>query len=469
MRIISTFILLLVGFFVKGQTLRINEFSQGSAVGGSEWVELIVVSNGTPIGSNNCGVVTLDITGWVLDDNNGSFSPTGHYPNSGIASGHIRFKNGAPWNALPVGAVIVIYDWSSKDPRIPADDLTDTNKDCVYIIPSNSSNLEYCPTYPAVVDCNNINDYNLATSACYVNASATTWTNMTLANSGDAVQLRTPGPAYNLVHGVVYGNATTGSASCNFSAAMVGNSLAPYLGAVGSGQSAYFNGTAGADFYDATKWVVQSANLATPGAFNSANDSTFITDSIRGGCTCQKILDLYLLNFFASRQNDKVKLEWQFNPGRMAEQVEVERSSDAVSFTGIGRTTNASFLFDQSPLRKNYYRLKLRLPDGNIHYSRIIPVMFDGRQNDVFAMMPNPFKDQIVLQKNDARAYDITLQISDITGRKLYQQTIRMGSRDQLKIIPASFLPKGMLIANIFYQNGVAGDLNSTQIKLLHQ
>lgn len=469
MRIFFTLIILLAIQPLYAQSLRINEFSQGATgagLGSQEWVELIVVPGASgPVGPNNCGVFTIDISGWILDDNNGSFSPANSFTGSGVATGHIRFKNVAPWNRLPVGALILIYNSADKDAAITAaDDLTDANMDCVYIVPSNSITLEYSSTVPIANTC-------ASATVSYAGATYVTppvWGSIGMANGGDVISLRDP--SSTLVHAIVYGQ----NSGCSGSD-LIGNASAPFIGNTGmSNQFAYYDGTDVAGYTNSANWVrgIYGTNTPTPGAYNNATNQTLIETTIRGGCTCEKILDLFLMNFFANKQNKTVKLDWQIRSRMNVNSVDIERSSDGSTFYSIGSLnaigqSNQSWI-DQLPFSRNYYRLKLHLPDGNIHYSRTIPVMFDNDRADAFSLSPNPFSDLLVLQKNNSKAYDVTLVLSDIAGKKLYQQNIRMGTRDQVKYIPAGNLPQGIIVATIYSQTGNS-DMNTTVIKLLHQ
>lgn len=284
MKTIKLFIIALLLYNIAtSQSIRINEFSQG-ANGAKEWVELVVGSS-TPINNSNCVLAKVNIAGWILDDNNGDFSPTNHFTGTGIATGHMRFKNEAPWNNLPVGAIIVIYNAADRDLNIPADDPFDwVNNDCVYIVPSNHSSLEYCTTLPTAISCTSRNDYTTCTYGIG------TWANIGLANAGDAMQIRDQ--SFNLIHGVVYGKSTSAS-GCTTALNMVGNALAPVVtNSAMAGTSAAFIGSSDADYFDATKWVVQSYTLSTPGAYNNTTNQTYIVDTLRGGCTCNKILPI---------------------------------------------------------------------------------------------------------------------------------------------------------------------------------
>jgi len=273
-------------FFINGftQNVRINEFSQGTS-GSKEWVELVVSSTST-INNTNCVLAKVSIAGWILDDNNGDFSPINHFTGSGVAPGHMKFRNVQPWNNLPIGAIIVIYNSADRDISIPPDDPFDwVNNDCVYIIPSNHPSIEYCTTSPSVSNCTTRADYG----ACsYV--STGNWSNVSLANAGDAIQIRDQ--SFNLVHGLVYGRSTSAT-GCTTTPDMIGNSLSPLISNLPMSMSAAsFIGTSDADYFDPLKWTILAANLATPGSPNNINNQDYITNNLRGGCTCARILPL---------------------------------------------------------------------------------------------------------------------------------------------------------------------------------
>lgn len=80
--------------FLQAQDVIINEWSQGSG-GSKEWVELLVVTEGT------------DMRNWDLGDS----SP-----------GDLTFTTDANWSSLPSGSIIVIYNAGDKDTNLGADD-----------------------------------------------------------------------------------------------------------------------------------------------------------------------------------------------------------------------------------------------------------------------------------------------------------------------------------------------------------
>ena len=256
-------------------TLRINEFSNGPS-GNREWVELAVVSSiPHPPTAGSCFNYPLNVTGWILDDNNGDFSPTNYYQGSGISTGYIRFKDRAPWNKLPLGALIVIYNFADKDLILPADDTLDANSDGTYVFPSNHSSLEYCTNAPAATNCTTVSAYSAGTTF-----GTGLWSNVIpLTNGGDGIQIRDA--SFNQVHGVVYGKTT---ATCGVIVDVVGTAKAPLIDNLSGTNKFYaYNGATVADYTVGTSWITGAAASATPGTFNSTNNQTLLT-GIRNGC-----------------------------------------------------------------------------------------------------------------------------------------------------------------------------------------
>lgn len=281
-------LLILLSFSLQAQSLRINEYSNGTA-GAKEWVELVVVNTSpTPPGANSCYTWTFNAAGWVIDDNNGAFSPAGHYLGSGIATGHLRFKNTLPWTNLPLGAIIVIYNNLDKEAVFPADDPFDTNEDCIFVLPASHTSLEYCTNAPQALTCDSVNTY----SDC-INYTTGNWSNIGLSNTGDGMQLRDP--SYNQVHGLSYGKT---SSNCTGTQDMIGTSVAPLIDNLTGTNKAYvYNGTDVAGYTNVANWASIAASSATPGAYNNANNQTLIENVIRNGCICTRILALDTTTF----------------------------------------------------------------------------------------------------------------------------------------------------------------------------
>lgn len=220
------------------QSMIINELSNGAS-GSKEFVEFLV--------TGNCGQ-TLDIRNWYFDDN--CVSP-------GAANGNGRFANIAQWSAVPVGTLIVIYNEADLNAALPASDPTDSNCDGVYVIPCSSNVIQFQPTVLASCAAS---AYTATTG--YVTGTSASWgTVMSLANAGDAFQIRDA--SGNIAFSVSYGTATGGTVSTAIS---------------GTGSCFRFTGAVGSDPTNVANWTANTnaSTLDSPGKGNNCNNAAFI-------------------------------------------------------------------------------------------------------------------------------------------------------------------------------------------------
>lgn len=249
--------LLFAAFSGKAQ-LVINEVSQGAQNPTVEYVELIVT------GTNTCSTSTQDLRNWIIDDNNGTFSPGA---GSGIAAGCIRFKNIAFWQNIKIGTLILIYDdgVTSVNPLIPANDLNANDGNCRLIIPySNTSLIEKHATQPGIS-----NSTYPATSAAFTSANA--WTSVIgMRNGGDAFQVRNPANYSIPAHAVSWGD----------------NANNPIIYFAGDAQKHVFNmkNLVNNNPANQANWTSDSTLTGeTPGLANNAQNSTWI-NSLSNNC-----------------------------------------------------------------------------------------------------------------------------------------------------------------------------------------
>lgn len=149
--------------------LIINEISNGprGAQNVKEYIEFVVV------GSPNFPNRPVDLTGWIIDDNN--------FPGSGAGNqqGHLIF--GPCYNAVPPGSIMVVYNGSDPNEQIPPPDPIDSNGDGVYIIPHLDPCIDACRSNPSLEDENYCPCPNL---------SAPVGWQFGLRNTGDVAQIR---------------------------------------------------------------------------------------------------------------------------------------------------------------------------------------------------------------------------------------------------------------------------------------
>ncbi len=161
-------------FALFGQTLIMNEVSQGTT-GNMEYVEFVVVDTTVSYNCLSGTPPTIDIRGWIFDDN------SGYHGAGGVAGGCIRFAFHPTWAAVPLGTIILLYNDASPDPSIPAADLSLADGDCRIVAPISDPNLfESNSTTPGAI-------------ACSYPATGWTpggnWSNVLLANTGDCARL----------------------------------------------------------------------------------------------------------------------------------------------------------------------------------------------------------------------------------------------------------------------------------------
>lgn len=251
------FTLALCAFFLllkfSWAQLVINEVSQGPS-GNKEYIELIVV--GTP----DCTNETVDLRGWIIDDNNGTFK-TG--AGNGIANGCIRLKNIAFWQAIKIGTLIVVYNEADKNTLIPADDLSKSDGNCVLIIPGdNNTLLERHTSEP------DLSSSTYPTSG-FVNTSG--WTVNSMQGSDDSFQTRSPIQLNTPHHAVSWGSNSQ-------------NNIIYFSGSA-TGLVFSMENINSNDINSQSNWVSEAANASnqTPGTPNNAANATWI-NSLSNNC-----------------------------------------------------------------------------------------------------------------------------------------------------------------------------------------
>jgi hypothetical protein len=171
-------------------------------------------------------------------------------------------------------------------------------------------------------------------------------------------------------------------------------------------------------------------------------------------------LPVTLLSFTAVKQNDIAHLGWSTAQEANSKQFNVERSADGSTFTSIGTVAaqgfssiKTSYSFnDKQPLAgNNYYRLKEIDLDGKFVYSTVVKLNF-VRQLSI-RITPNPATTVINVVIDDA-SEALTMQIIDLNGRMLMQQTLPPGTRNVS--ISVGGLAKGLYNVKLVSNSGVS-------------
>jgi len=171
---------------------------------------------------------------------------------------------------------------------------------------------------------------------------------------------------------LVYGRATSAS-GCATTDPMVGNALAPVISNIAmSLTAASFIGTTDADYFDASKWVLIPANTATPGAYNDAVNENYIVNTLRGGCTCHRVLPLENTTIINQNIQSSLKVSVAGNTLR----INTKLKQSIYVYNSVGKLTNI--------VHNNNSQLDLSTCTG-IGFN-LIKVIVDDRMGSTFIL-----------------------------------------------------------------------------------
>lgn len=343
---------------LPAQGLLINEFSNGAS-GSEEYYEFVV--------AGECGSL-VDVRGYIIDDNNGTFSTT--FPStSGIAQGHLRLSQNSLWANIAVGSLIVVYNAADRNSFIPADDPFDSNNDSLYVIPHNNIDLfEITDDLPR----NTSPSDSTYSPVIYDN---NTWAPLGIANDGDAVQVRLPNGNY--WHGVSYGGTTISGGP---------NDMKIFNGSM-TNMCGWFNS---GDIYSTGNWSVGNLTNQTPGLpNNSANLAWLRLMRDPNSLTCPiTVLPSTTINFEAVYNNGSTYLSWQTQSEQNNDHFTILHSQNGYDFSPVGNVAGAgnssstieyNIIHNRPAKGINYYKLTSTDYDGTRYNKGIVSVMVEGQ------------------------------------------------------------------------------------------
>lgn len=254
MRHLITTALLFVAICAKAQFegVIVNEISK-------DYVELLVV------GKKTCDDSTVNLRGWILDDNNGWFGSdaTGTHGNVG----HLRLSfNSLHWGAVPYGSIILVYNEKNRHPAIPPDDFIDSNHDYLYVLPG-TVHLDEDNAVPAA-GTTSFASYK----SFYISGAQSSWDRMILDDKSDAFVIVDPSAPDRPHFAVAWGGLSNG--------------LRATLGKAGGIFKPAVSMAAGNIFLNNSKYAdaanFLSGNSPTPGYPNTPENEAWI-EAMRGG------------------------------------------------------------------------------------------------------------------------------------------------------------------------------------------
>ncbi|TDW96244.1 T9SS type A sorting domain-containing protein [Dinghuibacter silviterrae] len=164
-------------------------------------------------------------------------------------------------------------------------------------------------------------------------------------------------------------------------------------------------------------------------------------------------LPVTLISFTGQKDNTASLLQWTTAGKDGTGDFVIERSTDGQHFDSLALVTNPldisteySYQYkDQTPFAgRNYYRLKMIDPFGDVSYSNIVLVGFDSENKTGITCYPNPVQD--VLHVSLPVASEVTVRIFDLRGREV--GVYKDDNTNQLSL-PVQTLSTGMYVATI--------------------
>jgi hypothetical protein len=142
-------------------------------------------------------------------------------------------------------------------------------------------------------------------------------------------------------------------------------------------------------------------------------------------------LPVQLLSFTGTERSRTVELKWIVENETDLRHYKVMRSTDGIRFEELGTVlprgangarTEYRFTDIRPESGKNYYQLVSYDLDGAFKKSVIVEVTI--KDDILYTVLPNPFKDVITIRTNENRPQNVTITLTDIGGRLLMNRTI---------------------------------------------
>lgn len=171
-------------------------------------------------------------------------------------------------------------------------------------------------------------------------------------------------------------------------------------------------------------------------------------------------LPIMLLNFSGENKDDVNRLSWTIANDQNLDHIELQRSGNGQTFTGISQIKGASFsdyTYDDN-IRTDtstlyYYRLKIVDADGNFKYSDVIKISVRSKDDFIF-VNPNPFKDHLTINIHSRKQDNVVFVLTDLSGRQLLKknESLSRGS-NVVRLNENGNLPEGTYILTIITSN----------------
>ena len=178
--------------------------------------------------------------------------------------------------------------------------------------------------------------------------------------------------------------------------------------------------------------TVNTTSTGSPKVQSNRNPFVDHPEYVAAIFQCTGVVPVTIIDFTAQKNKETVLLKWYASFETSFKQYEIERSTDGISFymRGVVPGRNlAEYNFIDTDLPKNavlYYRLKMIDLDGKFKYSKIVSVRLNNNFSNAI-VYPNPVAGQLNIKLDEELQSASALQIMDVTGRIVKQQSVNTG------------------------------------------
>jgi hypothetical protein len=186
-------------------------------------------------------------------------------------------------------------------------------------------------------------------------------------------------------------------------------------------------------------------------------------------------LPLKLLSFEGKATATSNSFTWSTSEESGVKQFVIERSGDAVNFTSIGtvaaKNTVGTYQYQFVDNRilnsgNGYYRLKMEDLDGVYEYSSVVLLTNLSVPKERFSISRNASNPNSLYITSNARLqHDVTINIIDLYGRKLYTQNLRADVLNNGNaMVPLAALHAGSIYI-VQIRDGKSGNVTSMKFQ----
>jgi len=154
----------------------------------------------------------------------------------------------------------------------------------------------------------------------------------------------------------------------------------------------------------------------------------------------------------ATRNRSVVNVQWNITQEINTDYYNIEHSLDGVHFSIIGKlqatgNNNYTYIHEQAPKSKNFYRIQAVDKDKQTAYSNIAST--EGDHGFSIQAAPNPVKDRLNLYINNATTGKANITIVNMEGRIIYQQNLQLNNSFQQENINVQMLKAGAYVLRL--------------------